>query len=176
MAGDFGGSVVGGVVDARGGPSVRTRSFKFFCAFSPLVAQPCGAVVPAFASWHCGVGYFRHAGCCVCVCVDCGSEIRAVAVALAGSGVLPVSGVGRRPAALSLSLSLSLSRVIRPSPDLGETPLRLLFPLIVTVGQASGDPDSLALVSRSNVRSGQHVPQSIIPDRGQVPENESQSP
>lgn len=84
--------------------------------------------------------------------------------------------------------------------------MRLLFPLIVTVGhivrstnswmvgvllwnsglrlqqfdvgvpQSSGDPDSLALVSRSNVASGQHVPESIIPDRGQVPENESQSP
>ena len=48
--------------------------------------------------------------------------------------------------------------------------------MIVTVGRASGDPDSLALVSRSNVASGQHVPESIIPARGQVPENESQSP
>ena len=31
-------------------------------------------------------------------------------------------------------------------------------------------------MSRSNVASGQHVPESIIPARGQVPENESKSP
>lgn len=65
MAVEFGRSVVGGVVDA--GRRVSTKSLRFFCGFSPLLPQPCGAVVPAFASWHWGVGNFRHEGCCVCV-------------------------------------------------------------------------------------------------------------
>ena len=61
-------------------------------------------------------------------------------------------------------------------PDLGDRSARLLLPQTVTVGWASGDPDALSLVSRANVASRQHVPESIIPERGQVPENDSKSP
>ena len=48
-------------------------------------------------------------------------------------------------------------------------------PCVVAVPQRSGNPDSLAKVSRADVSSGQHLPSSIIPERGQIPENDSQS-
>jgi hypothetical protein len=88
---------------------------------------------------------------------------------------LLLRGVTRPPFVprLLVSVGQSLTAVASPSPLLALAPLRLLFPHTVGVGHK---PESVALVRRPNVGSSQHCPAAVIPERGQVTEDSSESP
>jgi hypothetical protein len=87
---------------------------------------------------------------------------------------LPGLGVPLLPrASAAIGVGHLATAVASPSPLLALSPARLSFPHTVGVGHK---PEPVALVRRANVGRSQHSPPAVIPERGQVTEDSSESP
>jgi hypothetical protein len=121
-----------------------------------FLSHPLGGLL-TLASWAIGVGHIFTA--------VRKFSLPCAVVAFPGPPVASDEvGVGHMPR--------DLTTVANPSPLVGDAPLRLLLPQTVGVGH---NPDPLADVRCASVDCSEHTPSRMIPHRGQVSENSSET-